>query len=346
MNKIRIGIIRCDTHAAWYGAMMGKHDPYLLREPIARGAKSKKTWQSGAVHYYFYTIYHSPTVMTAPFVEGFEITRLWDDDREVAETLSNVFDSKPIVCDTFEQASDDVDMVFIACCAGIGDLHRELSKPGIEKGVPTFIDKPLAYDLADAQAIVADAQKHDTPILSMSILRALPQGAQFAARLPEVGDLEFGTVRGGGSKMSGFIHTISLSQNVFGPGGVESVQATGKEKQVHVHLHYREGSGGPRNGVMLNCDSGATFHSAFYASAYGSQGAIHSGDLGDFQFPSGTAVILEMCKEMVSTRRPPVPYPEILENIAVATAAREALNSGSLVRLNDVGFDATSSEIQ
>ena len=80
-TPIRVGIINCDTHGAWYGAMMGKHDPYLLREPIERGARSKKTWQSGAVHYYQYTLYHAPTVMTAPFVEGCEITRLWDAER-------------------------------------------------------------------------------------------------------------------------------------------------------------------------------------------------------------------------------------------------------------------------
>jgi len=337
-TPIRIGIINCDTHGAWYGAMMGKHDPYLLREPIERGAQPQRTWQSGAVHYYYYTLYHSPTVMTAPFVEGFEITRLWDAKRDVAECLSNVFDSKPMVCDTFEQASDDVDMVFIACCTGIGDKHRELSKPGIEKGVPTFIDKPLAYDLADAQAIVADAKKHDTPILSLSILRVLPAGVQFGARLPEVGRVEFGTIRGGGNKLSGHIHAISLAQNVFGAGGVESVQALGQEKQIHVHLNYRDEERWPRNGVMINSDNGASFHSAFYASAYGPLGAAQSGGLGDFQFPAGTAVILEHCKEMVKTRRPPVPYAEILENIAVAAASREAQNTGKVVRLEDVGF--------
>jgi predicted dehydrogenase len=337
MPNIRVGIINCDTHAAWYGAMMGKHDPYLLREPIARDAQMRKTWQGGAVHYYFYTIYHSPTVMTAPFVEGFEITRLWDTRRDVAESLSNIFDSKPVVCDSFEEVSDDVDLVFIACCTGIGDKQREYSASGIEKGVPTFVDKPLAYDLAEAKAIVDHAEKHGTPILSLSILRVLPAAQRFGSRLPEVGRVEMGTIRGGGSKMSGFIHAISLSQNVFGAGGVESVQAMGQEKQIHVYLNYREEDRWPRNGVMLNCDNGASFHSAFFASAFGPQGAIHSGDLGDFQFPSGTEVILELCKEMVRTRKPPVPYVEMLENIAVADAARKSAESGEIVRLDDMG---------
>ncbi len=338
-TPIRVGIINCDTHGAWYGAMMGKHDPYLLREPIERGARSKKTWQSGAVHYYQYTLYHAPTVMTAPFVEGFEITRLWDAERDVAESLSNVFDSKPLVCDSLEEVSDDVDLVFVACCNGIGDKHCEYSAPGIEKGVPTFIDKPLAADLDGARAIVGLAGKHETPILSLSILRVLPAAARFGARLPEVGGVELGTARGGGIKMSGFIHTISLAQNVFGAGGVEAVQAMAQDKQIYARLIYREGDQWPRNGVMLNCDNGATFHSAFSVSAFGPRGAIHSGGLGDFEFPFGTEVVLEQCREMVLTGRPPVPYTEMLENIAVADAARQAAETGSIVRLEEVGFN-------
>ena len=42
---------------------------------------------------------------------------------------------------------------------------------------------------------------------------------------------------------------------------------------------------------------------------------------------------------MVLTGRPPVPYTEMLENIAVADAARQAAETGSIVRLEEVGFN-------
>ena len=75
MKKIRVGLIRCDSHGAYFGAMMGRHDPLKLRDPIERGTPPKKTWQAGGVHFYFYTSYWQPTLMTVPFAEGFEITR-------------------------------------------------------------------------------------------------------------------------------------------------------------------------------------------------------------------------------------------------------------------------------
>ena len=339
MDRIRIGLIRCDTHGAYFGALMAEHDPLRLRSPLDDPTKKRYTWQLGGAYFYFYTHYCHQTLMTVPFVGGFEISRVWDEDPDTAACLSAVFDSKPKVCETFDEVSDDVDCVFIADCKGIGSDHRELAVPGIEKGVPTYIDKPLAFDLQDAQAIVDLARKRDVPILSLSILRMLPQAARFAKRFAEVGDLEFATVKGGGVKMSGHIHAISLVQNLFGAGGVESVGAMGQNELGHVHLGYKDAPGLPRCGVMINCDSGATFHSSFYASAYGPLGAIHSGNLGDFEFPWGAGAIIEKVKAMVETRKPPVPYDEILENIAVATAGREAQRTGKIVHLKDVGFD-------
>lgn len=339
MKKIRVGLIRCDSHGAYFGALMAEHDPLRLRTPLDDVTKKKYTWQLGAAYFWFYTFYCGPTQMTAPFVGGFEITRVWDEFPDAAACLAAVFDSKPMVCETVEAASDDVDLVFIADCKYIGSDHLELATPGIEKGVPTFIDKPLAYDLEDARGIVDLACQHDVPILSLSILSALPQGARFAARFPEVGQVEFATVKGGGMKMSGHIHAISLAQNFFGAGGIEAVEAMGQNELGFMHLIYKDAPGLPRHGVILNCDVGIDHFSAFHASAFGPLGAIHSGELGGFTFPDGAAAIIKQIRTMVETGKPPVPYDDILENIAVATAGREAQRTGKAVRLADIGFD-------
>ena len=87
--------------------------------------------------------------MTAKKVDGFELVKLWDEDHEVAELASRVFLNKPMVCDSFEQVSDHVDLVFIADCNGDGSDHLKLATPGLEKGVATFIDKPFAHCSAD-----------------------------------------------------------------------------------------------------------------------------------------------------------------------------------------------------
>jgi len=336
MKPIHVGIVRCDLHAVYYATLMEKHDPLLLRGPdLTRSGRLKYAWQRGGGHFYHYLHYADPMRMTAPRVSGFRVAKLWDEDREVAEVMSEVFYGKPEVCDRFEEVSDDVDLVFIADCNGDGSDHLRLATPGLRKRVPTFIDKPLAHDIKDARAIVGLAKRRRTPVLSLSILRTVPEAARFKSRLPEVGDLAFGAVRGGDASMAGHIHAISLAQHVFG-NGVESVEAMGKNEPGFIHLMYGSRTDRPSHGVMLNCDTGATWHCAIHVSAYGTEGAIHSGPISDFVYPKGAAINLQLAKKMVRGGKSPVPYEEMLENIAVATAARRAQKLGRAVRLRDV----------
>ena len=336
MKPIRVGIIRCDLHAVYYAILMDKHDPLKLRGPLrAPSGRVRHSWQTGGAHFYHYLSYSDPCRMTAPHVSGFKLVKLWDEEREIAELMTEIFYGNPEVCGSFEEVSDDVDMVFIADCNGDGSDHLELATPGLKKRVPTFIDKPFAYDIKDATAIVELAKKRRVPVLSMSILRSVPEATLFSRRLPEVGELAFGTIRGGGTSMAGHIHAISLAQHVFG-NGVESVEAMGRNELGFVHLNYGGRSDRPSHGVTLNCDAGATWHCALYVSAYGTEGAIHSGSISDFVFPKGSAINMELAKKMVRTGKTPVPYDDMLENIAVASAARKAQKTGRTVRLSTV----------
>lgn len=325
MRTIRAGMIRCDLHAFYYGALMARHDPRLLRDPaIARGA-----------HFYFYTHYAQTNRITVPTVSGFQIVKVWDDNRALAENMSKVFLDRPKICDTFEEVSDDVDLVFIANCNDDGSDHLKLSTPGLKKRVPTYVDKPFANDVKDATAILRLAKACRTPVLSLSILRTVPHATRFRKRFNEIGGAHFGTIKGGGPTMAGHIHAISLAQHVFGDG-VESVSCMGTELLAYVHLDYGNRPDRPEAGVVLNCRSGPTPHCAFYLSAYGPGGAVHSPAIGDFEFPWGAARNLELIKRMVKTRKAPVPYEEMIENIAVATAARRAQETGKPVRLSQI----------
>ena len=336
MRRLRVGMIRCDGHALFYSAQLAKHDPRRLREPRPHPTIEKHWSRSGAgVFMYFYLDYAHPMRMTAPHVTGFELAKVWDVDRANAEILAEIPVDRPVVCDTLDEVTDDVDLVFIADCGGDGRDKLELATPGLKKGVPTFIDKPLAYDVAGAMRIVALAEKMRTPILSLSILRCVPDATRFRRRLPEVGDLGLGTVTGGGSEMAGHIHAISLAQHVFG-NGVETVACMGEKPLGVVHLGYGGRADRPAAGVTLHCDRGWAWHGGFYVDAYGSRDVIHSGPIGDFAYPDGSAVILRLIKKMVRTGASPVPYDEMVENIAVATAARKAQRTGRTVALREV----------
>ncbi|MDA0747772.1 MAG: Gfo/Idh/MocA family oxidoreductase [bacterium] len=338
MPKIRVGIIRCDTHGMYYGPLMAEHDPIRLQKPLEDPSNAVYSWQTGGAHFYFYTLYSNPAHITVPYLHEFEIARVWDENATAAESCANVFTKRPKVCNTFNEVSDDVDLVIVADCNYDGADHAELAAPGLEKGVPTFIDKPISNTFESARAIVDLAEKHNTPLLSLSILRMLPHAQRFAARFPEVGSLEFVSIRGGGPALPGQIHAICLAQNLCGPG-VESVESMGENPGGFMHLNYPENPAFPRHGVSLNCDTGAYYHCSYHASAFGDLGTIHSPNLGDFEFPFGAYEIVKQIKKLVETRKPPVPYSEILENIAVASAAYKAHNTGKRVTLKEIGYE-------
>ena len=327
MEKIRVGMIGCDLHALYYATLMAEHDPLVLRGDGMGQDRGQ------AAFFYHYTHYNDPRTLTAPKVWEFEIIKCWDPVRENAEAVRRIFGAQ--VCDDFADCSDGVDLVFIPDCNGDGSTHLELATPGLTKGVPTFVDKPLAYEYRDAKAILDLGEAHGAPVMSISILRAVPQGRWFHDRLQEVWPVGYGSIKGGGASMAGHIHAISLAQAVFGPG-VVAVEAMGPNELSYLHLDYGDNPERPSHGVMLNCDAGPTWHCSFYVSAFGGQGAIHSGNIGDFEFPEGAGEILRRVVRMVREGKATEPRAEMLENIAVATAARLAQREGRRVRLEEV----------
>ena len=340
MAKIKVGMIGGDVHAVYYGALMEKHDPLLLRDPTAGQQEVKEPggcydWFRGSVHFYFYTEYNNAEKITVPTVDGFEIAKVWDKNPGVAELFSAVFRGRPKACKTFEEVSDDVDLVFIPDCCGDGSDHVKLAAPGIEKRIPTFIDKPFAYEVRDAQKLVNIAEKHETPIMSLSILGAVPHATRFRDRFAELDRPGFGVIKGHGGEMASHIHLISLAQHLFG-AGVDAVECMGRDPLAYVHLDYGGRPDRPSAGVILCCAPAPTYHCSMYASAYGEWGAIHSPNIGDFEFPWGAAKILEMIKKMVQTGQPQVSYDEMVECIAIATAARAAQKKGKMVYLKEV----------
>ncbi|MEE3257961.1 MAG: Gfo/Idh/MocA family oxidoreductase [Candidatus Latescibacterota bacterium] len=331
-DLIRVGLIRCDTHGAYYAALCARHDPLRLQHPLPIEREARYSWQHGGAHFYFYTNYGDPRHMSVEFVDGFVLAKVWDEDRAAAECLAEIFDDQPEVCDDFAAVSDDVDLVLVADCNGDGSDHLELARPGLEKGVATFVDKPLALTMDDARALVQLAAKHRAPMTSISILRALPAAELFARRLAEVGAVQLGSVQGGGTAMAGHIHAASLALTLFGEG-VERVRAMGDTALQTVHLSYGDREDRPRRGVTLSCDVGETWHCAFHASAYGPGGAIHSPPLSDWDFPFGAAAILRIVREMVETRQSPAIIGAMLEGVAICAAARQAQETGVVVQL-------------
>ncbi|MEN8229397.1 MAG: Gfo/Idh/MocA family oxidoreductase [Bacteroidota bacterium] len=329
-KPIKVGLIGCDTHGMWFGPLMQKHDPLLFSLPVPMDQPSKYTWMRGGNHYYFYTYYGNPTHMTAPFVDGFEIVKVWDKHRDVAEIAAKIFDSSPEVCDSYEEVSDDVDLVFINDCNGDGHDHLELATPGLKKGMPTFLDKPFAHRMADVEALLKLSEENDAPIMSLSIIQTLPETREFASRLAELDQVNFGTIQGGGTSRAGLIHTICYALAIYG-SDVASVTATVTPNHTSIHLDWGDHPDRPKQGVMINCDIGRTWHGSMHMSAFGpgGRGAIHNQGVGSWEYPKGAAEILRLVKKMMETGKPQGPVNQMIEAVAIADAADIAMESAN-----------------
>jgi len=360
-RRIRLGVVRCDTHAYYFGALMARCDPLLLEK------------HNKIVHYYA-TDWYDPKHIILPTTYDFEIVRCADADAVRAEQFSKTFLGKPKVCKTVAEVAEGIDAGFVADCDGGGADHLELSSPFLKKGIPTFVDKPFASTLKDAQAIVSLAQRHKAPIYNSSILSEVVAADTFKRRFEEIGPeganwtelaqaavalqrspkeaagVKLGVVKGVGGALSQenigqrgqlgtieerlayIIHGIALARNVFGKE-VEWVEAMGTHPLEYLHLHLANG----RDVICLN-PSVDVFpeRCSFYVEAYSKMGAIHSGPIGDPEFIRGADRIVKKFRKMVRSGTPPRPYADILEEIAIVEAGQIAQKTGKRVFIKEV----------
>jgi len=360
-RKLRIAMLRADTHGYYFGSLMAPCDPLLVMK------------HNKIVHYYA-TDWYDEKNITLPTTYDFEIARVWDYEYKRAEEMCEAFLGTAKPCRTVAQATEGIDIAFVGDCDGGGGDHLKLATPFIKKRIPTFVDKPFALTLKDAKKIVALAKKHRTPIYNSSILSEVPAADSFRRRFDEIGPkaadwralsqaavalqckpsqvpgVRTGVVKGVGGAISQeniavrdeiggiedrlayLIHGIALAINVFGKG-IEWVEAMGTLPMEYLHLHLKNGI----DVMILNPGVDAfPERCSFYVEAYSKMGAIHSGPIGDPEFLRGADRIVKKIRDMARTRKPPRAYADILEQIAVVDAAQIAQRGGKRVSVKDV----------
>jgi len=90
------------------------------------------------------------------------ITHCWDSRPEIAQSFAEKYR-----CEAVKNYYDMVGKVDGMIFAGFNEVKwwPLLTKPYLEAGIPCFINRPFAYSMKDAHAIVDTAKKHNTPIL-------------------------------------------------------------------------------------------------------------------------------------------------------------------------------------
>ena len=110
--------------------------------------------------------------------------------------------------------------------------HVEAAMPFVEAGIPTFIDKPFSYRVAQGRELLELAEKHNTPVTCLSSAAFGPGMDDLAAQAKEIekpGPIVVIGPASINSKYGGIffygVHTVERLFKVFG-GDAEAVRAT------------------------------------------------------------------------------------------------------------------------
>src|SRR5262249_25782481 len=135
------------------------------------------------------------------------------------------------VARTVEELAKEVDAVWLGDASGQGEDHFSLVAPGLERGLPTFCDKPIGGKQAETRKILNLGQERKAPLMSSSLFRH-QWGTEQALRMRDSG--EHGSIHfvnasmGGGFSLPGWMvyshHPIWTVITLLGPG-VEAVSA-------------------------------------------------------------------------------------------------------------------------
>jgi len=216
---------------------------------------------------------------------------------------------------SIEALLDSVEGVLVL--AVDGTRHLELAMPALERGLPTYIDKPLTCDLDEARRLLAASRERDARCYSASSLRFAEELDSLDRRA--LGDLVAIDAYGPGELNQGApglfhygVHTIEMIDAIWGPG-VSRVSAIELPDRHLVDLEYHDGRYArlrlERRGAY---DFGATIH--------GTQSVTHFHvDFG----PVYDRLVAGMAR-FFEGGKPPAALRDIVENVAVMAAGNQS----------------------
>jgi predicted dehydrogenase len=237
---------------------------------------------------------------------------------------------------------EQVDAVWLGDASGYGDDHFDLVAPGLRRGLPTFCDKPIGGSPAGTRKILDFARQHQAPLMSSSLFRH-EWGTAAALRLRNSG--EFGKIQyviaslQSGYSDDGWLiygqHPAWMVVTLLGPGA-EAVSLYAYGNAGHALVTYPDR---PPAAIWYGRPSAESVYNHtevhFEKKRYEYTPAIE----GDFWYGHHYEMfrMAATFREMVRTRREPVPHREILEVTAIIhAAARSRQERSRLVRLAEV----------
>jgi myo-inositol 2-dehydrogenase / D-chiro-inositol 1-dehydrogenase len=173
----------------------------------------------------------------------------------------------------------------ISICLGNKD-HFKPTLQVIEAGIPLFVEKPLAFDLGEADILIKEAEKRKLFFaLNFNHRWALPvQKAYKAIRENRLGNLVYATWRFGGEGPDCFefenlietqCHGFDMLEHLCGPIDSVAMQVSDASKKgfssYAIALHFKNLAVG---NIMGTYDSSYAYPSTHYVELNGTKGRI------------------------------------------------------------------------
>jgi len=230
----------------------------------------------------------------------------------------------PIVKDPAEMIGK-VDAVMIESVDG--SVHLERARPFLEAGVPTYVDKPFTYNLAEARQLVALAEAHGVPLFSSSSLRYATNLVEFMA------DDSHGAVVGCDAYSPASLHERNPGLFNYGIHGVETlfaVMGPGCEGVWCVSTEGADAVIGRWADGRLGTLRGTRAGSHSYGFTAFCEKGVHPVTI-DARY-----IYRELLKRVVTlfeTGESPLPIGQTLEIVAFIEAAKRSADAGGVPRL-------------
>jgi len=263
------------------------------------------------------------TINVEKLVEGFTVDYIWGETEEFAKKAAEAGGIPAIVKDPAEMLGK-IDAVIV------DHRHALHHLPAVwafmERGVPTFVDKPFCYRAAEGKKFLAEAKKHKTPVTSFSVIPHQQTFKDFKASLPGLGEIKAGTMYGpcdlesvyGGVFFYG-VHQVEASLEAFGYD-VTSVLVTRNGENATGQLLYADGKVVTMNFIKNGVGG-------FNISAMGDKGIAHQTLTFDANAYLGG---IKTFTEMFRSGEEPRPYEQILKPVQVLEALEKSVASGKI----------------
>ena len=274
-------------------------------------------------HFWQYQRTEETMVSGSPNLGGHaRVTKIWSPDLSAARQIAAACDIDEVSA-TIEEASTDVDAVMVL--SGEPDEHPRQAGPALERGLPTFIDKPLGSDMDQCRAMYAQAARGGARLFSAS-------GLRWSAEV-KLAKQEFAS--GYAEPIEGIYVKVPNRMDQYGIHAVEMVNVV-----LGADVRSVQGvTAGHRATAVLEYGSGQTaIIETFYAQVRPSYCMVVYGQrhtkmyhLYDTSLPF--IWMFDDFVKMVTDGTVPVPEEEVLRMMLITFAAERACAGGGEVQL-------------